>query len=240
MGYWANTTYINHGSVGDVSAAVTALCAAEGMDAIAAPAPRERLLVEPMQYDVALNNDLWGIAVFPGAPSWTVIQTSPLELLGERAADAARMRLADLCSRLAVPAFQLNVYDSTGVVLVEVSKAGEVLASGINFASSEPFDWNGEKLSEDHAEAHFRLLPYQRLIADAMLGDEKAERIAERFGGANAQYCDNVVSVETLIAHQPFAAKGGTALYFKWPGPSRQRFAPAASWQEYQAATGTD
>src|SRR4051812_27197041 len=112
------------------SRAIAALCQAEGMERIAAPSTRERLLVEPMQYDVALYNDLWGFAVFPGAPGWTVIKTAPLELLAERAAGASRMRLAEVCVSLSSSAFQLNVYDSTERVLVEVSATGEVVISG--------------------------------------------------------------------------------------------------------------
>jgi hypothetical protein len=74
MGYWANTTYIHHGSVEAVADALARLCESEGMTRVPVPPQRQRLLVEPMQYDEALHNDLWGVAIFPGAPSWTVIQ----------------------------------------------------------------------------------------------------------------------------------------------------------------------
>lgn len=237
MGHWANTTYVEHASAESVARAVTALCAAEGMEAVDAPAPRERLLVEPMQYDVALRNDLWGFAIFPGAPGWTVIQTAPLELLAERAAGAPRMRLADLCTRLSASAFQLNVYDTTGVVLVEVSGAGDVVTSGFNPVTAS-FDWHGERLREETFEARFQMHPFQDLVADAAAGDEIAARLARRFGGENARFCDNLVSVDTLIAHQPFAARGGATLYFRWPGATRQRFPAARSWAEHRAATG--
>lgn len=235
MSYWGNTTYVNHGNVADVARALGELCEAEGMQAVSPPMQRERLLVEPMQYDGALQNDLWGFAVFPGASSWTVIQTAPLELLAERAAAASRVRLADLCDALSASAFQLDVYDSTATVLLEVSKEGEVFTSGFTETGLE---WHGEQLSEDYFEAQFRHLPFQSLIADATLGDEIAAIVAKHFGGENAAFCDNVVSVDTLISHKPFAAPGGVALYYKWPGPSRQRYAPCASWTEYHVALG--
>jgi hypothetical protein len=238
MGYWTNTTYVNHGDVQAVATAVEGLCAAEGMQRVASPPERARLLVEPMQYDVAVNNDLWGLALFPGADAWTVIQTAPLELLGERAAGASHMRLADLSRSLAVPAFQLNVYDSTETVLVEVSHQGEVFASG--FSTSGPgdaLDWNGERLSEEWIDAQFRLLPFQGVIETATLGDERAQMIAQHFGGRNHTYCDNLVSVDTLISHKPFTAPGGLSLYFRWPGRSRQRYQSCSSWDEYRAAT---
>ena len=225
MGLWANTTYVEHGSVPEVARAVTALCAAEGMDRVSTPPQRERERMDPMQYQGALHNDLWGLAIFPGAPGWTVMQTAPLELLAGRAAGASRMRLAELCASLSAPAFQLNVYDSTETVLVEVSAAGEVVTSGFRMpdGAADPFAWHGERLSEETLEPAFRLHPFQDVVADAELADDWAERLASRFGGANASFCDNFVSVDTLISHKPLDAVGGEALYFRWRGESRQR-----------------
>jgi hypothetical protein len=210
----------------------------EGMERVQAPPQRERLLVEPMQYEDALQNDLWGVAIFPGAPSWTAIQTAPLELLAERAPGAQRIRLANLCMKLSALAFQLNVYDSTGTILVEVSKAGEVLTSGFNMEGEgdDPFAWHDERLSEEFFEAQFRMHPFQSIIAGATIGDEFAEILAQHFGGDNSEFCDNIVSVDTLITHKPFTAPGGVTLYFKWPNQSRQRYLPCASWEEYRAA----
>jgi len=238
MGYWVNTTYINHGNVSEVADTLVAICRGEGMKPVSSPAPRARLVVEPMQYDSALHNDLWGVAIFPGAASWTVVQTAPLELLAECAPGAARMRLAELCRRLSVSAFQLHVYDSTGMILAEVSKDGEVLTSGFNAQSQalDQFDWHGERLSKDTFEAQFRLHPFQDLVANAELGDDKAHAIANRLGAQNSAFCDNLVSVDTLISCKPFTAPGGVTVYFRWRGPSRQRFSPCASWAEYRAA----
>ncbi|WP_148415681.1 hypothetical protein [Noviherbaspirillum massiliense] len=236
MGYWANTTYINHGSVADVADVLTAMFAQEGMEPVPAPVQRSRALVEPMQYEPALKNDLWGLAIFPGAPSWTVIQTAPLELLAERATGAAKMRLAELCRRLSAPAFQLHIYDSSSTVLVEASEVGEIALSGFNMesAESDPLEWNGEQLSEQHLEACFRMHPFQQVIADAAFGDQRAHALAKRFGAQNAGFCDNLVSVDTLICHKPLAAASGMALYFRWKGASRQRYASLDSWDEYR------
>ncbi|MEO8023018.1 hypothetical protein [Polaromonas sp.] len=237
MGYWVNTTYIHHADVSVVADALEAVCRAEGMERISSPAQRERALVEPMQYERALHNDLWGAAIFPGAPSWTVIQTAPPEFLAERAAGAPRMRLAELCRRLPASAFQLNIYDSAGAILAEVSESGEVLISGFNTSSdaADPFEWYEERLSEEFFEAQFRLHPFQDLIAGAALGDDLADAIARQFGAQNAAFCDNLVSVDTLVCHKPFSAPGGMALYFRWSGPSRQPYSSCASWTEYQA-----
>ena len=240
MGLWANTTYLNTGDVGVVAEALSTIFAREGMERVAPPPQRQRLLVEPMQYEGALSNDLWGLAAFPGAPSWTVIQSAPLELLGERAESSQRSRLLELCRELSCAAFQVNVYDGTGEVLVEISRQGEALTSGINIGgrAHAPHEWNGETLSEERFDARFHLLPYQHVIADAQLAEEKAYALARHFGGGNAEFCDNLVSVDTLISHKPFTAPGGRAMYFKWSGPTRQPYEPSASWQEHRAKAG--
>jgi hypothetical protein len=238
MGYWASTTYVNHANPGEVADALAAICRAEGMEPVAAPPQRQRLMVEPMQYDNALRNDLWAMALFPGAAAWTVIQTAPLELLAERAAGATRMRLAELCRRLKVSAFQMNVYDSTGGILAEVSNEGQVMLSGFNpqGEAADGFRWHGEPLREEILEVLFQLHPFQDLIAGAGLAEDKARVIAQKFGGRNAAFCDNLVSVDTLISHKPFTVPGGVVLYLKWPGRSRQRFSACASWEQYRAA----
>ncbi|HEX7111209.1 MAG TPA: hypothetical protein VF216_02105 [Mizugakiibacter sp.] len=222
MGYWVNTTYIRHDDVDEVAAALTAACAAEGMQRVPSPPARERRRLEPMQYQGALSNDLWGAAIFPGAPSWTVIQTAPLELLAERAPGAPRMRLVDLCRRLSASAFQLNVYDGTAAVLAEVSSDGDLLLSGYG-AATDSFEWHGEPLDEAFIEAQFRLHAHPGRELAGMGAEEKARAIARHFGGRNAAFCDNRVSVDTLISHKPFDAPGGLAVYFRWPGASRER-----------------
>ncbi len=223
MGLWVNTTYVECGDTHRVAQALDDLVRAEGMVPIAPPAPRERTRYEPMQYHRALENDLWGAALFPGAPGWTVIQTAPLEWLGERAAGAGEMRLAALCRALKASAFQFHVYDSTGSVLVEVAAGGPVRLSGFDPAprQGDPMLWNDERIAEDDYETAFRLLPYGELFTADAFSDRKAEAIATRFGGANAQYCDNLVSVQTLICHTAFDAPGGIVRYYQWPGPSR-------------------
>jgi len=85
-------------------------------------------------------------------------------------------------------------------------------------------------------EAQFQLHPFQHLIANAGLGDDKARAIAREFGAHNSAFCDNLVSVDTLICRKALAVPGGVAVYFRWPGSSRQRFSPCASWAEYRAA----
>lgn len=235
MGYWENTTYLKHERIEDVVQTLDTLLLREGMTRIAAPPQRSRLSVEPMQYDKALDNDLWGIALFPGAESWCVIKTAPLELLAERAEGSDQMRLAHLCNMLCTSAFQINVYDGSIGVLVEVSSEGNVLMSGINAQSADPMCWHGIEINEKtYRDPAFELHPFNHLLQTGPLGDDFAKATAHEFGGRNAEYCDNIVSVDTLISHKPLDAHDGVALYYKWSGVSRQRRLASDTYEQYR------
>lgn len=238
MGYWENTTYIRHGSVKEVAHALDAVLEEEGMRRTAAPSPRTRLLVEPMQYDGGLDNDLWAFALFPGGREWVVIKSAPLELLAERAAGSEHMRLADVCRALGAIAFQINVYDGSDVVLVEVSKDGAVLMSGFNGQSDNPMEWNGIEVTGERIQPMFELHDLGHLIAGNFSGDDFAQAVAREIGGKNASYCDNLVAVDTLICHKPFDAPNGQSLYYGWNGPSRQKRTPSNTYEQYGLREG--
>lgn len=224
MGYWENTTYVQHGSVADVASRLASLFAKEGMAPVETPPQHaHRGIGEAMQYDDALHNDLWGVAVFPGAPSWTIVKTAPLELLGERRPGADWMRLAEACAAIAASAVQVNVYDSIGIVLVEVSPEGEVLLSGFNDRGPNPFVWHSERLDEATAMPRFRLHPFGNVQGPGLNSTKIARELAASLGGGNEEFCDNAVSVDTLVTHRPLDARGGVVSYFRWQGPSRGR-----------------
>ena len=65
MGDWDNTTYVRHRSAPEVARCLAALFSREGMEPDPAPEPQRH--GGPMQYAGALENDLWRVAVFPGA-----------------------------------------------------------------------------------------------------------------------------------------------------------------------------
>lgn len=234
MGYWENTTYLKSADPRRVMDVLESSFAREGMKRVAAPAKRERFAYEPMQYAPALENDLWGVAVFAGAPGWTVVKTAPLELLGERAPGAARARLSDLCRQLSAPAFQVNVYDGTATLLCEVSEDGEMFLSGYGGAAdSDPLQWHGENLSEEFIEPGFRLLPYQDIVGEGVHGDDFARALSAAFGAKNAAHCDNLTSVGVLVTHADANIDGGGIGYFRWQGESRVLI-PPCSWDEWR------
>jgi hypothetical protein len=186
-----------------------------------------------MQYAGAMENNLWGVAVFPGSPGWTVVKTAPLELLGERAPGAGRMRMVELAGRLKAAGCQINLYDSSSVVLIEVDRQGRYLLSGYRLHSNnpDPLSFHGERISEDRVDMRFELLPLQQLVEESIrdLGngpwpdnDEFAMRLANTLGGDNAAWCDNITSTRHLLSHLPLTMPGGIDLYFEWPARDRR------------------
>jgi hypothetical protein len=233
MGNWENTTYIEHGSARLVADAIAALLRLEGMQHVPRPAPRLPERFDPVQYAGAMENNLWGVAVFPGSPGWTVVKTAPFELLGERAPGASRMRVIELAGRLGAAGCQVNLYDGSSVVLIEVDRQGRYLLSGYCTLSdgADPLSFHEEQISEDRVDVRFELLPLRQLVEESIrdLGngpwrddDELVMRLADTLGGDNAASCDNITSAHLLLSHLPLTMPGGIDLYFEWPARDRR------------------
>ena len=231
MGYWENTTYVRSNDARAVMSTLESRFDREQMRRVVTPVRRERFAYEPMQYAPALENDLWGVAVFPGSSAWTVVKTAPLELLSEIAPGTNQQRIAGLCADLGVPAFQVNVYDGTATLLCEVSERGETFISGYGGAD-DPVNWHGHVVTEEFIRARFRYLPHQDVVREGAFGDEFAHAISSTFGGTNARHCDNGTSVGALISHDHPQISGGAFAYFQWSGASRVTI-PACSWQRW-------
>lgn len=233
MGDWQNTSYLGEGNPRRIADAMMELFATEGMRLVARPSSREPQGFDPMQYAGALDNNLWGVAIFPGADGWSVVKTAPLELLGERAPGAARMRLLELTTHLAISAVQVNLYDSTALVLIETDAKGGYALSGYGPGSARHPDalgFHGEQLSEERVDVRFEFLPLQHLVEQSFRDgyggpslDNGAlvQRLAESLGGDNAVWCDNITSVDLLLRHRLLLMRDGIDLYFEWPPHDR-------------------
>jgi hypothetical protein len=237
MGYWVNTVYVHHDGVADIAAALEQLFAIEGMSRVELP-ERKRMSVEPLQYDSALHNDIWGVAIFPGAPGWTVMQTAPLDLLAEPVSHIERRRISLLCERLSASALIVNVHDSSETLLAECSPTGEVFLSGWigQPGAADPYREYIASITEEDMPLRFRIHESLASRYDGDWGEEFAAFVAGECAGENASFCDNLVSVDTLVCRKAFVAPGGRALHFQWSGPSRQRYQPSASSAEYYAS----
>lgn len=238
MGYWTDTTFILNPDARAVAAALTELLEAEGMRSIPRPAPRDRARYEPMQYAGGPQNNLWALALFPGASGWTVIKSAPLELLAERPAPDRKMRLVSLCELLKSPGGMLNVYDSSAGNLLETDGEGRLTMSGYALESDQnpdPQSFYGEPVSMDRLSIDFHILPlagFAKPFEDAFEGqrlvdnEALAQALEAALGGTNAELCSNLTSVDTLVCHKPLRAAGGIELYFEWPARDRDERPP--------------
>jgi len=233
MGYWENTVYINANSSEDVVNELSTMFADEGMVLVSSPKTRKRQSYEPMQYALALENNLWGVAVFPGVNNWVVIKTAPLELLGEKEPNNNRMRFVVLCERLKTSGFLYSVFDSGPEILVETDGTGAYNITG--YSSPDPENYYGEQLdlNESNIEIQFKTLPFQKILDVYSYSDDRAEAFATTFAGENESYCDNLTCVETLVCHKPLKAKKGIALYYKWTEQNRIKI-DSCSWSEWR------
>ncbi|NOK32483.1 hypothetical protein HMI49_04645 [Corallococcus exercitus] len=274
MGTWLNVAFIQCADLARVERELSRLLVEAGRR-LTTPGPRTPEPYDRMQYGLGDEVRRWGLAGFHGAPGWTVLRTAPFELLMQ----GTPPLLARLASRLGVPAFQYNIYDSTPEFLMEVDAGGRVELSGYvgqeftrYWNSEPPMDrvdtrfriidpsavaaWSESAMPEASVTGWLapssgkpprtdfdRLLESQRVdlvrwlgqlgtridpgshewtihpahivrrLAQAGSASLSAEECVEPaiktvFGGLNAEHCDNLFLVKTLVPHAPMPVDG--------------------------------
>lgn len=93
-----------------------------------------------MQYGKSLQSRIWAVSWIPTNKMWTVVKTSPFELLCEYAKNCMRPRLAEIAMLLECPALQVNLYDSTTVHTVEACAAGNCCITGATFDDMDRYN----------------------------------------------------------------------------------------------------
>lgn len=128
-----------------------------------------------------------------GAPGWTVLETSPPELLLDRPLGSRVPRLAELARRLGCDAVYLGIHDGRDVLLVEADRRGRWAATGAGDLSQrdpDRLDRDDPRAGRDGTVPRFVLLPadeaMQTAVARARTGAIRA--IAKLRGGATAPH----------------------------------------------------
>lgn len=100
---------------------------------------------------------LWVIGLFVGNLGWTIVKTSPSELLGRRARGASRPMLSELAMQTGCNAFHHSVHDRHWGAMLEANASGQTLASGyLDCDDTESMRFYDEPITED--APHFSLL----------------------------------------------------------------------------------
>ena len=214
MGTSQHTSYVEDADTRRVADAMASLLYREGLQQIA----EHGRLTESVPV---------AVGVVPGATGWTIIKTVPLELLGQRAAHANRMRLVDLAGLLGTASLQINLYQRAFLILVEVDRQLRCLLSGYGPGTArnpDPLQFYEETLAEDRIDVRFELLPLQQLVWEStryeyagptLDHEELVARLARRLGGENARWCDDSLSTDILLGRKPLPMKDGITLHFE-------------------------
>lgn len=204
-----NTAYIKESSVARIEKALDTLLGGEGYVRVPKPPPRKPAKDDPMLGRGGAASPLWALALIPGG-EWTAIKTAPLELLCEPA--AGKLRLGALAAALGAPAFQLNLYENDGLLLLEAAPSGEVAVSGSD----------GRATGDPPA---FRLIEVPPAVADVV---KAGQAIAAAFStqsqlvfgfawdGDESSAIDNNIQTNLLVPHEECAE--GTAIYYRRKG----------------------
>ncbi|AKF04499.1 hypothetical protein [Sandaracinus amylolyticus] len=170
MGESASTFYV---ATEDGSALASALCALLGDERYASQGGRTQV-------------GWWR----RGAPGWTVMETSPPELLLERALGAREPRIASLARRLGRDVVYLAIHDGTQVLLVEARADGRWAATGAGDLSErdpQGLDREDPRAGRDGATPRFVVLDVGDDLRAAIAKGRGAIRaFAKLLGGAGA------------------------------------------------------
>lgn len=153
MGGWLNVGFVQTEDLEALQSALRELLEASGRRLVR-PRRRTPAAYDPMQYGHDEEAPRWGLAGFPAAPGWCALRTAPFELLIE---PETRL-LSRLAERLGTHAFQHNLYDGGGELLVEADAHGAFERSGLGGSHNWERLWGGEEPPMDRLQVRFRLV----------------------------------------------------------------------------------
>jgi hypothetical protein len=120
------------------------------------------------------------LAVFPGAPGWSIAKTLPEAYLGQPLPGSGVPRLAALSEALGRPAFTLEIYDPIQASLIEADGRGRSRSAGFR-----------EGAAEEPSPIGFELLPIEVDMLDLDDCGQLAGKMEQELAGRNADLCDN-------------------------------------------------
>lgn len=213
MGLWDNTAYLKCDDLDLIERALAELFELERRQPVPMPPARKPARHDPMQYQGADENELWAVALVPGAGGWTILKTAPFELLCERARGMNQPRLAGLTAALGVDGFQLNLYDGDSIVVLEATSNGEIALSGFCSQSEDPSEWHDMRIEQ--VEAGIRMISVDESVAAALeegFAERAALRVQSLLAGGEVS---NSIQVSYLIPHHELLLANARACFFR-------------------------
>lgn len=130
--YWNFTTWIRSNNINAIKQEITHLLEQEEGCRRLTQLPQPEGSLEQIRavhpWEQSCNP--WIISLFAAKSGWTIVKTSPSELLCQRAKDDSRPRLSALALQLGCDTFHLGVYWSQVGILLEADATGRTFISG--------------------------------------------------------------------------------------------------------------
>ncbi len=216
MGEWSNTCYVQLSDKMRVAEAVSRIISLDGFVPTQVPPQRESGLFAKWPGEEA-HEPVWEVAVFSGSPGWSFLATAPTELLCAARGGEPRPRLAELCMRLGVDAFQVNLYDGSGLTVLECARTGEFHVSGFMMESDDPMRFHGFKVQQLESGVYLLDLPSE--LCAAFEGYDSLgtiQEVANFLGGENAGFARTEDGVPGIPASE-YPILRADPDSFEWP-----------------------
>lgn len=162
-------------------------------------------------------DSLRAAAIFPSGGGWTMMQTHTVDILYRHAIASQQPRLADLAVELGCDVFQLNLYNSDTLVLLEANANGEIAFSGGGISTPKEIE---ALIPKEREQRRFYLLQVPPEI-DLIMEDEetyivdKVEAIAAMLCGSSFNYYENNMGDLVFNPEGKLEAPGARALFFQ-------------------------
>lgn len=222
MGSRNYNIYIRSSELDTVDRGLTAIFQREGYHRIPKPAPHIIENYRRLYYYIQSHEDprwdsLRAASIFPSGGGWMMMQTHPSDILYARVAGSQRPRLADLAVELGCDVFQLNLYDSDTLILLEANADGEIAFSGFGLATPEELE---ALIPKEQKKERFYLLQVPPEIELIMEDEEtyivdKVEAIAAMLCGFSFEYYEDNMGDLVFNPNGELEAPGARALYFQ-------------------------
>ncbi len=173
--YWNYTTCIFCNNLDAIELAITQIFEQESCHRISLP-PQLLSDTDLRNRPYATAWDLWIVGLFVGNLGWTIIKTSPAELLCRRAIGATRPRILELAMQTGCNAFHLGVYQTDYGVLLEADAQGHIHITGKVDAELEDMFYE-EQITKQSERIDFSLLALpEEIVATTKLSVSESQK----------------------------------------------------------------
>jgi hypothetical protein len=164
--YWNYMSCIQSDNLDAIELAITHLLKEEGYSRLPnSPQPPDPKILRKCEYPWQTIPNLAIVGLFVGAKGWTIVNTSPRELLCRRVRGNTHLGLSALAIEIGCGAFHFNAYSGFEGLLVEVDAHGSTFVSGWAEDYLPKGNFYGEPVRDQDLQFHLLKVPEEMQIA---------------------------------------------------------------------------